>query len=84
MKTPFIPPTQGILPSRFKAINYAEAKTIVLWDMGDILQRKPIPQPWCTAEYRDPLTHDIAKKRMLFLCGMLNQVRERHEVATIA
>lgn len=83
MNAPFAPPEQGIIPSRFKAINYADAKTIVLWDMGDMLQRKRIPQPWCTAEYRDPITHDIAKRRMLFLCGMLNGIRAPSEVIEI-
>lgn len=74
------PPEKGIFTSRFKVIDYQQDQIIMLWDMGDILVPKKAPEVWCGYEYWDTESQQAANKRLRFLCGLLNGVRERGDL----
>lgn len=74
------PPEPGLLPSRFKVIHYQQDKIVMLWDMGDVLQPKKAPEVWCGMEYWTDEGREDAKRRLGFICGVLNQSRSPTEV----
>jgi hypothetical protein len=75
------PPEPSILGGRFKCIDYVQDKWIAIWDMGNILSKtqKP-PEVWTGFEYWDEESRQSADKRLRFICGMLNGIRQPSEV----
>jgi hypothetical protein len=74
------PPEPTILGHRFRVIDYAQDKIVMLWDVGDILNPKKTPEVWCGMEYWTLEGRQDAKRRLGFICGLLNGIRQPGEV----
>jgi hypothetical protein len=78
------PEQGGILGNpRFKGVEYHAEKWFAIWDMGDILNPKTTPEIWVGYEYWDQESRDKTEKRIRFLVGVLNGLRELSELVEI-